>query len=278
MLFRSAGVTTLNFIGLGNTFLIRGTTVDISIQGGGGNSLSISTSNAPDLQYLTFVASATTSVLGIGSTANPIVFTPSTGNLGVGTTTASSKLTVRGDVLVSGAVTSTTGGFFGQLTGAANYTYISGFSTFAGNVGFATFAGIAGYSTLSGTSGFSSVTSIAGFSTVAAVAGFATYATSSGFSTISAVAGFATVSTQAGISTSVIGGIVSVNSLQVVGISTFTNGPVIVGGGQTIGVTSAIVQITGINSSLYVGGKVGIGTTDFTYGLNVNGEIGRAHV
>jgi hypothetical protein len=30
------GVTTLNFIGIGNTFLLNGTTVDISIQGGGG--------------------------------------------------------------------------------------------------------------------------------------------------------------------------------------------------------------------------------------------------
>jgi hypothetical protein len=273
-----AGVTTLNFIGLGNTFLIRGTTVDISIQGGGGNSLSISTSNATDLQYLTFVSSATTSVLGIGSTANPIVFTPSSGNLGLGTTTASSKLTVRGDVLISGVVTSTTGGFVGQLTGVTNYAYSAGFSTYAGNVGFSTFAGIAGYSTVAGTAGFSSYTSIAGFATVSSVSGFATVATQAGVSTISAVAGFATVSTQAGISTNVVGGVASVNTLQVLGISTFTNGPLYIGAGQTIGVTSAIVQITGINSSLYVGGKVGIGTTDFTYGLNVNGDINTASV
>lgn len=32
-----AGITQLNFIGVGNTFAVNGTTVDISIQGGGGS-------------------------------------------------------------------------------------------------------------------------------------------------------------------------------------------------------------------------------------------------
>jgi len=35
------GITTLNFIGAGNTFAVDGTTVDISIQGGGGGVTSL---------------------------------------------------------------------------------------------------------------------------------------------------------------------------------------------------------------------------------------------
>ena len=42
-----AGITQLNFVGTGNTFAVNGTTVDISIQGGGGGSgAGFSTSNA----------------------------------------------------------------------------------------------------------------------------------------------------------------------------------------------------------------------------------------
>ncbi len=37
------GVTQLNFIGTGNTFRVSGGTVDVSISGGGGASVSIST-------------------------------------------------------------------------------------------------------------------------------------------------------------------------------------------------------------------------------------------
>ena len=36
------GVTQLNFVGAGNTFALNGTTVDISIQGGGGGSIGTS--------------------------------------------------------------------------------------------------------------------------------------------------------------------------------------------------------------------------------------------
>ena len=43
-----AGITQLNFVGTGNTFAVNGTTVDISIQGGGGggSGAGFSTSNA----------------------------------------------------------------------------------------------------------------------------------------------------------------------------------------------------------------------------------------
>ena len=438
------GVTTLNFIGLGNTFLLRGSTIDISIQGGGGGggSLSISTSVVPQFQYLSFVSGASTSILGISTLAQPLGFIPSTGNLGIGTsnpqtrleisgvlgftgnnikignvstgsslsygsgennffagqnagqfttngsnntfvgsgagssningsdnnilgyqagqfntsgysnnfignqagysnidgfgnnflgaaagisnisgyynhfsgvyagyanttgsnnvyigyaagsnetgsenviigsnqstpilngsnqlvigavsgtwingnssynvgiglTNPTSKLTVQGNVLVSG-VTTSTGGFGGQLTGVSNYSYIAGFSSVTGTAGFSTF------------------TSIAGFATVSAVSGFSTYSSTSGFSSIT---------TQAAISTSVIGGVADITTLQVSGISTFSTGAVIIGTGQTSGLTSTTLQVVGVTSSAYIGGNVGIGTTDLSYRLNVNGDI-----
>lgn len=74
----SGPITQLNFIGVGNTFAINGTTVDVSIAGGGGASVSISTEapadpNSGDLWYnnilgRTFIYYDEVSV-GIGSTA-----------------------------------------------------------------------------------------------------------------------------------------------------------------------------------------------------------------
>ena len=289
-----AGVTTLNFIGLGNTFLLRGSTIDISIQGGGGGggSLSISTSVVSEFQYLSFVSSASTSILGISTLAQPLGFTPSTGNLGIGTSVPTSRLTVSGDTYISG-VTSSIGGFRGQLTGVSNYTYIAGFSTFAGNVGYATYAGLSGFASVSnqagissyslfanlaGASGFATVASIAGFSSFSSISGFATVSSVSGFSTFASTSGFSTVSTQAGIATSVIGGVVNVTALQVSGISSFSTGAVIIGTGQTAGITSAVLQLVGVTSSAVIGGNVGIGTTDLSYKLNVNGDINSSGV
>jgi hypothetical protein len=106
-------------------------------------------------------------------------------------------------------------------------------------------------------------------------AGFSTFARWAGISTIASVAGFATVSTQAGISTTVSGGIANVTTLQVTGVSTFTNGPIKVGTGVSI--STGIVTATGgfasgINTAptqIWVSGNrlifnvVGIGSTSF---------------
>ena len=106
-------------------------------------------------------------------------------------------------------------------------------------------------------------------------AGFSTFARWAGISTIASVAGFATVSTQAGISTTVSGGIANVTTLQVTGVSTFTNGPIKVGTGVSI--STGIITATGgfasgINTAptqIWVSGNrlifnvVGIGSTSF---------------
>ena len=86
-------------------------------------------------------------------------------------------------------------------------------------------------------------------------------------------AGIATYATNAGTSTSVIGGIASITQLQVTGISTFTNGPVLIGGGTSTRTSGQILQVTGISSGVYIGGSVGIGTTNPTESLHVVGNL-----
>ena len=86
-------------------------------------------------------------------------------------------------------------------------------------------------------------------------------------------AGIATYATNAGTSTSVIGGIGSITQLQVTGISTFTNGPVLIGGGTSTGTIGQVLQVTGISSGVYIGGSVGIGTTNPTESLHVQGNL-----
>ena len=56
-----AGITQLNFVGTGNTFAVNGTTVDISIQGGGGGSGAFTTS-------ITGIQT-TSQIVGIGTTS-----------------------------------------------------------------------------------------------------------------------------------------------------------------------------------------------------------------
>ncbi len=139
---------------------------------------------------------------------------PTTDKVGIGTTNATSKLTVAGDVSVSGVLTAT---------------------SYGGTIGNATYAGYA------------------------TTAGIATYATSSGI---------ATYATFAGVSTSVISGIASVTRIQVVGVATFTGGPVLIGSATSTGTSSQPLQVTG---GTYVSGSVGIGTTNPSNTLTVVG-------
>jgi hypothetical protein len=58
--------------------------------------------------YPTFANASGTTSIGIASTGSTsVVYIPSTGNLGIGTTNATSKLTVAGNLLVTGIITAT---------------------------------------------------------------------------------------------------------------------------------------------------------------------------
>ena len=68
-----AGITQLNFVGTGNTFAVNGTTVDISIQGGGGGgAFTTSVTGVQTSSVLVGIGTTTTDdpdIQGIGNTA-----------------------------------------------------------------------------------------------------------------------------------------------------------------------------------------------------------------
>ena len=70
----------------------------------------------------------------------------------------------------------------------------------------------------------------------------------------------------AGIASSVVGGIASVTQLYVSGISTFNNGPVLVGTTTSTGTSSQRLQVAG---GAYISGNLGIGTTNPSTPLSV---------
>ena len=65
-------------------------------------------------------------------------------------------------------------------------------------------------------------------------------------------------------------GIITATSINVSGISTFTNGPILVGSATSTGTGLQRLQVDG---GAYVSGSVGIGTTSPQYTLDVGGDI-----
>ena len=68
------GLKTLNFVGAGNTFAIKGDTVDISISGGGGGSVGVSSNSlttyvGTSVTHFNFIGAAVTAI-GAGTTMN----------------------------------------------------------------------------------------------------------------------------------------------------------------------------------------------------------------
>jgi hypothetical protein len=176
----------------------------------------------------------------------------------VGTAYSINQLDFRGPNIVA---TATSFGTIATITVAdyvsnAGYSTNSGIATYATYAGIATYANYAGIATYANYAGIATYANYAGIATYANYAGIATiagYASTAGIATIAgyaSTAGIATYATNAGISTNVIGGIGSVTSLSVSGISTL--------GGVKI--SSGIITSTnpGVTTVFYYGDGSGL--------------------
>ena len=163
----------------------------------------------------------------------------------VGTAYSINQLDFRGPNIVA---TATSFGTIATIT-VADYVSNAGYSTNSGIATYATYAGIATYAPNSGIAtyanyaGIATYANYAGIATYADYAGIATYAIYAGYATTAGIAtiagyastaGIATYATYAGVSTDVIGGIASVTSLFVSGISTL----------GTVKISSGIITAT----------------------------------
>jgi len=123
---------------------------------------------------------------------------------------------------------------YATSAGIATYATNAGIATYATSAGIATYATSAGIATYATSAGIATYATSAGIATYATSAGIATYATNAGIATYATSAGIATYATSAGIATNVIGGIASITSLSVSGISTL----------GTVQISSGIVTAT----------------------------------
>ena len=248
----------------GTNITISGSTgqVTINSSSSGGGSISISTNTANQSQYITYVA-GTGNTTGLGVTIGGLVFNPASGNLGIGTTTPLAKLDVRGDV----SIASTLG--IGTVIDIVPYdTLNSGTLSWEGSAG--QLFSITNNLT---TGSIYSVNDVSGIPSIDVDANgtiqLGPYGGNIGLGTTNPTSKLTVVGDVlvSGILTAarIVG-----TSLSITGISTFTNGPVLIGSATSTGTALQRLQVTG---GAYVSGNLGIGTTNPTKKLDVVGAV-----
>ena len=238
------GVTFINFYGAGVSTTLYNSSVGVAtifFEGGGSGTIGIGTlfptSPAPGNGDLFFNANYgrlfvyyDEIVLGVGATAYWIDAAP----FNVGIITALTNVSFYPGSATSPSVYiigDNQTGFFSPSS--KNITFVSaGSSVLNINPGGINVTGVITASSFSGN---------ASSATYATSSGIATYATSSGIATYATSSGIATYATTSGVSTSVIGGIGSITSLTVSGISTLGN----------IQISSGIITTTANSYELY---------------------------
>jgi hypothetical protein len=188
-----------------------------------------------------------------------------TGKVGIGTTNAISTLSVVGDTNVTGVVTANSfSGSGSALTGIVTYITAGSGISINQNTGNVTITATGG----GGGDGGTGVT-IQDEGSVVGVADSIT--------TLNFVGANVSATASGSISTITVADNLVGTALSISGISTFTNGPVLVGSSSSTGTASQSLQVTG---GAYVSGNTGIRTTNPQSALDVRGaiSIGRTDV
>ena len=195
-----------------------------------------------------------------------------TGNVGIGTTNATSELWVDGDGYFTGIVTANSfRGDGSQLTGVTGTQIVTQdsistpvFLTFANNIGV-TSLGVA----TTGSNVLSVIPSSGNLGIGTTNPTMKLWVNGSGnfIGSVTSSDGFY-------VNGSLIGGSISGTdlvgtALSISGISTFTNGPVLIGGGTSTGTASQKLQVTG---GAYVSSNVGVAVTAPSFAVDVSGD------
>jgi hypothetical protein len=227
-----SGVSTLGTVQV-SSGIISATSGIVTYYGDGSNLTGVTAFDVIQQEFTLQVVYPTlanaTGVNSVGISTTELVFVPSTGNLGVGTANPTSKLTVYGN---------------GQFYGDLNVTGISTFTNGPVLVGSVTSTGTA--SQLLQVTGGAYVSDNLGIGTINPTSKLTVYGNSEFY-----------------------GNGQFYGDLNVTGVSTFTNGPVLVGSVTPTGTVSQPLQVTG---GAYVSGNLGIGTINPTSKLTVYGN------